>query len=598
MVIFTPKNLTILKWLIGVCLLLIVVFSIVSRYYSEKLEPVITREIKDLVTTATDSLYQVNFSKVKTNIFTGNASMFDVEIIPDTLVLKHLTAKGEAPNNIYTIRLKKLSIRGFHPIMLFKEKKLHVDQLLFDNPSIIMSNRQLRFNEDRLPNSRLSPYAYISRYLAELSVKTIRFKDARFKYVNHNFASPITDSLVNLNITLKDWLIDSTSSADPKRMYLLKDILVNVKDYAYATPDSMYHLRINQLDFRASTGQVRINQFALVPRYSEMDFGKVLGYAKDRYNVSLNNITLSGINFPAYINKQELLAGEMKINNGFVAVFNNNMLSERNQAKLGKFPHQLLQSVKGLVTVKRLSLENINISYAEYDRDSQERGVITFDNTSGTFSNVTNSPAFKRKNPFMLAKLHSRFMNQGNLNLNFKFDLQAPDGAFAYSGTLRDMDGKALNKLTRPLGMLQIKSGYVNQLSFNIKANDQLATGKLDFRYERLAVNILKREEGASRLVKKGWLSFLANNLIINTSNPDRDGKHVYADINYRKVSNNSFFSYMYKTLFQGIKYSIGFTSAKEEEIKTQVEKFEKMKNDRELRRENRRKRQLRKGIR
>lgn len=596
MVKFSPKNLTILKWLIGICLVLIVVFSLVSRYYSEKLEPVITSEIKDLVLSSTDSLYQVNFSKLRTNIFTGNASMFDVDIIPDTVVLKRLIARGEAPNNIYTIKLKKLFIRGFHPITLFRENKLHVDQLLFENPSIIMVNKQLPFNEDKLPGSRVSPYAYISRYLAELSVKTIRFKDARFKYVNENFAGPITDSLVNLNITLKDWLIDSTSAADPKRMYLLKDIVVNVKDYAYATPDSMYHLRINRLDFRASTGRVRIHQFALVPRYSEMEFGKVLGYAKDRYNVSLNDITLSGLNFPAYINKQELLAGEMKINNGFVAVFNNNMLPERNQAKLGKFPHQLLQSVQGLVTVKKLRLDNINISYAEYDRDSQERGVITFDNTSGTLSNVTNAPAFKRKNPLMLARLHSRFMNQGNLDLNFKFDLQAPDAAFSYFGTLKEMDGKALNKLTRPLGMLQIKSGYVNQLSFNIKANDQLARGKLDFRYERLAVNILKREEGADRLVKKGLLSFLANNLIINTSNPDRNGKHVYADINYQRVPSNSFFSYIYKTLFQGIKYSIGFTSAKEEEIKTQVQKFQKMKSDRDLRRENRRKRQLRKG--
>jgi hypothetical protein len=596
MVSFPPKNLMILKWLIGICLALVVVFSLASHYYSEKLEPVITREIKDLVLTSTDSLYQVNFSKVRTNIFTGNASMFDVDIIPDTMVLKRLIARGRAPNNIYTIKLKKLSIRGFHPITLFKQNRLHVDELLFDNPSIIMVNKQLSFNENKLSDPHLSPYAYISRYLDELSVKTIRFKDARFKYVNRNFATPITDSLVNLNITLKDWLIDATSSADPKRMYLLKDIVVNVKDYKYATPDSLYHLQINRLDFRASTGRVRINQFALVPRHSEMEFGKALGYAKDRFNVSLNDITLSGINFPAYINKQELLAGEMKINNGFVAVFSNNMLQGRTQEKVGKFPHQLLQSVQGLLTVKKLSLENINISYAEYDRDSRERGVITFDNTSGTFSNVTNSPAFKRKNPFMLARLHSRFMNQGDLQVNFKFDLQAPDAAFAYSGTLKNMDGKALNKLTRPLGMLQIKSGYVNQLSFNIKANNQLARGRLDFQYQGLAVNILKREEGADRLVKKGWLSFLANNLIINTSNPDRNGMHVYADISYQKVPSNSFFSYIYKTLFQGIKYSIGFTKAKEEEIKTQVQKFEKMKSDRDLRRENRRKRQLRKG--
>ncbi|MDB5020664.1 MAG: hypothetical protein JWQ28_1791, partial [Pedobacter sp.] len=443
--------------------------------------------------------------------------------------------------------------------------------------------------------SRTSPYAYIARYLKEFRVKTLRFKNIRFKYINNNLEKPATDSLVNLDVTLKDWLIDAKSASDPTRMYLLKDIILNIKDYEYATPDSMYHLRIDRFDFRASTGRIKINQFTLVPRHSEMEFGKVAGYAKDRFNISLNDISLSGIDFPLYLRKQELLAQEMNINNGFLAVFNNNMLAEQNLAKEGKFPHQLLQLVKAPITVKKLSLNQVNISYAEYDRDSKEKGIITFDNTSGVISNVTNAPAFKKKNPYMIARMHSRLMGQGHMDVNFRFDLTAADGAFAYAGLLKDMDGRALNKVTRPLGMLQIRSGYINELGFRIQANDKRATGKLNFKYERLGVNILERDEGKDHLVKKGWLSFLANNLILNTSNPDRNGKFVSANIDYAKVPTSTFFSYLYKTLFEGIRYSIGYTDSKEQEIKKQVDKFEKMKIDRDLRRENRRKRQLNK---
>ena len=106
-------------------------------------------------------------------------------------------------------------------------------------------------------------------------------------------------------------------------------------------------------------------------------------------------------------------------------------------------------------------------------------------------------------------------------------------------------------------------------------------------------MNLLKRDPDKDHLVKKGWLSFLANNLVLNTSNPDANGKFVSADINYTKVPSSTFFSYLYKTLFQGIRYSIGFTDSKEKEIKAQVQKFEKMKSDREKRREKRRQRQL-----
>jgi hypothetical protein len=582
-----------IKWLAAGTLTLFVIFSVASWYYSEKLRPIITHEIKDLVLSTTDSLYQINFSTVKTNVFTGNASLSDVEIIPDSSVLRRLGIRHKAPNNVYTIRVKKLSIRGFHPWRLFKHQKLNVEQLLLDNPSIQMANRQQPYNENKRAASRSSPYAYISKYLKEFRVNTIRFSNIRFKYVNNNLSRPETDSLVNLNVTLKDWLIDAKSASDPTRMYLLKDIVLNIKDYAYATPDSLYHIRVDRFDFRASTGRIKINQFRLVPRYSEMEFGQVAGYAKDRFNISLNDISLSGIDFPLYVRKQELLASEMNINNGFLAVFNNNMLPEQNLAKVGKFPHQLLQSVKAAITVKKLSLDRINISYAEYDRDSKEKGIITFDNTSGLITNVTNAPAFKKRDPFMFARMHSKLMGEGKMDVNFRFDLSAADGGFAYAGVLKNMDGRALNKVTRPLGMLQIRSGYINQLSFRVQANDKRATGKLNFRYERLGVNLLEREEGEDHLVKKGWLSFLANNLVLNTSNPDRNGKFVTANINYAKVPTSTFFSYLYKTLFEGIRYSIGFTDSKEQQIKEQVEKFEKMKADRELRRENRRKRQL-----
>jgi len=583
---------TLFTWIGAGLLLLFVFYTVVSWSYSEKLRPVLTAEIKDLVLTSTDSLYHIGFSTIKTNIFTGNASLSDVEVTADPRILSKLVAFRRAPNNVYRIKVKKLSIRGFHPLRLFKYKRLKIEQLLLDNPSIVMTNKQQPYNENKPPRGN-SPYAYISKYLKEFRVNTIRFKNIRFKYVNDNLERPVVDSLVNLNVTLNDWLIDPNSANDPTRMYLLKDIVLNINNYAYSTPDSMYRIGVDRFDFRASTGRIKINRFILVPRHSEMKFGEVSGYARDRFNVSLNNITLSGIDFPLYLRKQELMAREMKINNGFLAVFNNNSLPEQNLPKVGKFPHQLLQTVKAPLTIQKLILDNINISYAEYDRDSQERGVITFDNTSGTISNVTNAKTVKEKNPYMFARMHTRLMGEGKLDVNFRFDLNASNGTFAYAGLLKDMDGRALNKITRPLGMIQIRSGYINALDFRVQANDQQAEGKLNFRYERLGVNLLERDADKDHLVKKGWLSFLANNLILNTSNPDANGKFVSARINYTKVPSSTFFSYLYKTLFQGIRYSIGFTDSKEKEIKTQVQKFKKMKSDRERRREKRRQRQL-----
>jgi hypothetical protein len=406
--------------------------------------------------------------------------------------------------------------------------------------------------------------------------------------VNNNGQIPDIDSVSNINITLKDWLIDSLSAQDTKRLYLLKDVHVNLVNYTYATPDSMYHINVNQLDFTASSGKVNIKKFGLLPRYSEARFAKVAGYARDRFNVQFNNISLDGLNLPAYLQKRELLADQMSVVDGGVHVYSNNTVPKLTKDRTGKFPHQLLQELKAKLTIKKIKLSNIKISYTAFDSTSLQRGKISFDRTSGTITNATNAEKIIANNPIMQADLVSYVMGQGKLVVNFKFDLNSQIGAFDYKGAITNLDGKKLNQIVKPLGLIQVNQGTVKKLAFDIKANQDVAKGKVDFEFNDLSVALLKKEEGRQRLVKKGLLSILANALVIYSDNPSKEGKYTSASINFIREPEASFFSFIWKTLFQGVKYSVGVTPQKEAEIKAQVAKFEQMKDDRDDRRKRR----------
>ncbi|MBB2146607.1 hypothetical protein GM921_13980 [Pedobacter sp. LMG 31464] len=586
-----PRKFKVLKWMISIVLFISLALVGASWYISVKFKPLIRREIKELVQKSTHGLYRIEFSQIHTNFITGSATIGDVNIMPDTNVFKLLVAAKKAPNNLYYIRLKKLSIKRFHPYDIYFNKKVDISLLLFDNPDITMVNKHFDFNDNRPPRPRKSPYDYIKNLFKSLRVELVDFKNVRFKYVNNNELLPDVDSVANLNVTLKDWLIDSLSAQDTTRLYLLKDVNINLSNYSYATPDSMYHINVNQLDFNASSGKVNIKQFGLIPRYSEADFAKVAGYARDRFTIQLNNISLDGIDLPAYIQKRELIASQMSIADGGVAVFNNNTFPKLEKIKTGRFPHQLLQQLKAQLTIKKIKLSNIDVSYTEFDKRSQQRGRISFEKTSGTIMNVTNGVKVKTINPIMQADLVSYVMGQGKLAINFKFDLNSPTGEFAYKGAITNLDGRKLNQITKPLGMVQVNKGMIKSLAFDIKANQDVATGKVDFAFNDLSVALLKKEEGKARLVRKGLLSILANALVIYSDNPSKEGKFTTAPINYNRRPTGSFFNFIWKTLYQGVKYSVGVTPQREAEIKAQVAKFEKMKDDRD---ERRRRRQIR----
>ncbi|TDQ09241.1 hypothetical protein [Pedobacter metabolipauper] len=588
------KRYYILKLTAAILFLLSIILFFTSRYLSAKFKPLIKVQLKELVLNATDSLYRIEFSDVSTNFITRGAALSDVRIIPDTIIFKKLIALKKAPNNIYYITLKRLTIKDFHPQRLLKHKKLNIDVLLFDHPDVTMINRQFEFNEVKNSFPEKTPYDYISDYLKELRIRTVDFKNMRFKYVNQNLPVPKIDSVNNLNITLKDWLIDPHSAQDQSRIYLLKDISINLNNYTFASPDSLYHINLNQLNFKASSGKLNINSFSVVPRYDEMAFGQVSGFSKKRLNIQMSDISMSGINLPLYILKQELEAKEMNIANGFVSIFNNNALPLKKEDRFELFPHQLMQTMTSKFSVKRLNVKDVDISYAEFDRDSRQRGVITFNRTSGTISNVTNREKDKTKHPYMLADLTSYMMGRGKLDVNFRFDLQAKDGAFTYSGVLGPMEGRVLNRITKPLGMVEVRSGAVKKLEFKIEANNHIANGDLRFAFNDLSLGLLKKHEEENRLVKQGWMSFIANAMIINSDNPNNAGIFIHAPIHYEREPKGSLFSFIWKTLFTGIKASVGVTTEKEEKIRGQIAKFEQIKIDRDKRRAERQRRKVR----
>lgn len=571
------------KWILCILLFCLVIVLVTARIVSYKVKPFVKKELAVVLNKATSGLYSIDFDRISTNFITGNVYLTNVEITPSLSVYNKLVRLEEAPNNLYKVKLAKLSVYNIHPLNIFFKKTLDIDLILFDKPEITMLNKTLAYNACKPPVPEKSPYDFIKQFLKHLRVKKIDFKDARFSYVNNNPKKPITDSISRVSITLKDWLISEHSAKDKSRYYLLKDVYIYANNYTYATPDSMYYIKADKFEFSASQKRMNINAFAIEPRYAEQEFAKVKGYAVDRYAMQLSDIQLDGILLSSFIKNRQIFADEVNIANGNLAVFNDNRYPRLGKDKSGRFPQQLLQRLRMPITLKKVIVNKMDISYGEVDRKSGQKGHISFNKTYGVITNVSNEAT--AKNAFMEADVQTLLMGQGKVTAGFKFDLLSPKGSFAVNGQLLNMDGRQLNKITKPLALLQIKSCLVRRLAFNIKADEDVAKGKVEFVYNDLSLGIMKMHEGGQRLKRLGILSLITNAMIIETDNPTARGKFVVAPINYKRKPTATFFNYLWQSLFQGVKYSIGFTPQKEAEIKSYVKKFEDIKSEREKRR-------------
>jgi hypothetical protein len=183
-------------------------------------------------------------------------------------------------------------------------------------------------------------------------------------------------------------------------------------------------------------------------------------------------------------------------------------------------------------------------------------GVVTFYNSVLNISNITNMPSEIQKNNQLKIGFDTKVLQSIPLKGSFNFVLNDKEGHFTVNGHVEGFDAKALNKVSIPMALIHINGGQINSLDFNFKGNNTKASGVLTMKYKDLKVDVLKRDKD-TREIKKRGLASLGANLLIKNDNPGSEGLRE-VNPEYDRNIYKSFFNLVWKTLFTGMKQTVG----------------------------------------
>jgi hypothetical protein len=570
-----------LLWTGAFLLLFAIVLASAVFYLSRQWRPLLGEHMKQLVTESTDSLYRVEYQAFDVNIVTGNAWVRGFKLIPDTNVYKKMALEARAPDNLYELSVNEVMLKNFHPGELYRYNSLNIDNILIKNPRLQITNKRQPYNETdtaALKKGSRTLYSIVSKVFKKVKVNHIGLQDIDFTFVNRSNQPAKQNSVRNLNVNITDVLIDSLSEKDPRRLYTTRNVEVLMAGYRIATADSLYYLNFKNIAFSTLGRKLTIDTIRLTPRYSISDFYRKVQQRKDRFNIVFRKVAMSGMDLHRFSRDQKLYVSSFSFHDALVEVYNTNAWPKiKSGSKRGKDPHQQLQKVAPDLKIDTLNVRNTLISYSEYNTISRQTGKLTFNRTSGRLLNVTNDSAALASNHYMKAYLTSFLMNSGKLDIIFDFNLTDPHGAFTYEGTLGSMDGRQLNRILRPLGMVEVNTAHIDKLKFNAKASERGAFGEMTFYYRDLNVKVLGRDKETGKVKKQGFLSGIANVFILHKDNPDSKGRLTRAKINYARLPADSFFGVLWKGLFSGIKESVGVNAKKEENLRNTATKVNKL---------------------
>lgn len=565
------------KWVIGVLAVLLIALIGTTWYLSRHWKPLLHDKIREVVARSTDSLYQITYDDLNFSLITGNASIKNLRLTPDSSVYARLHEQQQAPDNRYDIHVANLRIRRFHPTRIITGQKLHIDDIIIDTPAVHVINEYHAYN-DTLASDRDSRTLYqrISGMLNEVGVQTLEMNDINFRFSKRTDSTLSETVLQHVNFRAEDIRIDSLSQYDTTRFFHTRAIDVDIPGFRYETADSMYAVSFDRLTAATASKTIVLTGLRYTPTLEREAFYRRMKIAKERADISFPQIRMENIDFRQFVRNQKIYAGSIHVDSGHVAISNDLRYPKKPTDKIGKSPHQLLLQMQQPLKIDSILLHNVDIRYAEVGRKYGKEGTITFDRTSGTLYNVTNDTLALIQNKALTARLTSHLMDAGKIDVVFEFDLLDKQGAYAYKGTLGSMNGRVLNRIITPLLNAEVASANIRGLSFAVNADDYRSRGSLRFDYNNMRLNLLHYDE-EGKPASKRMLSFLANSFVINDSNPDANGIYHTGTINYTRPHTFSFFKMLWKSLEEGIKQSAGISKEREQRLMNAAEDAKKI---------------------
>lgn len=578
------------KWLIYCVLIVIMLMAGFAIYINLKWKPFLTRQIQEAIITSTDSLYSISFQSVSVNILTGSATFKKMVFKPDSLVYIKMIKNGAAPKHLFTVEVARLDLNRIHPFKVYFQRKLEMKSLLIDRPKVKMSYQKLSQPQNIIIDKR-NAWQRLSKYLRSIKVDDIIFQDADFEYIDKSARQNQLTRLRNLDIEIAGLLIDSASQFDKSKLYHTDNISVRLDNYEWRAPNGMYDVKLK--GFSASTRYkfAKFTGLQLVPRYSEMQFSQKLKSRTERYALRFDEILLEQIDFKAFNTDRRLIASKAKISNSNASIFINKEFPHLVKDRSLSFPQIALRQINLETRIDSVLIHNARVAYSEYSPASQRKGLLFFDQIEGTIINLTNDSATLAKSNICTSNLTGLIMGRGRLNVELKLDLTHKASAFTIKGNVGNMNASLFNQITRPLTLVEIRSGFVEHMQFSIDGNLKGTKGQLHLKYNDLKIKILSKNEGNSGLKKMGIASMAANVLILKGENPSPGENLRGAKIQYSRPDSASFINMVWKGMLGGLKETIGLDPTTQHKIASKLRELKKEKAEREERRDERLKR-------
>ncbi len=505
----------------------------------------IRKTIEEKVYQETQGNTRIQIKTVQVRLIGRTVRLKDIRITSDST----RPAPADHPVKYVNAYIRNLEIKGIH----FKKQDsvLHIRARKFGIDISSLSLIAQHTGSSDIPGKKNGFSDKRKKKLMQLELKRtdIRLGDIGYEniqdqdtvnYILHDFYTRV-DSLS---------LHSVPGSATP--FYSCSDIRLSFSSFRNFFAQKSQLLAVDTFSLQGKEGLVSAADIRLLPQYSKEIFALKAPGHTDWTEIQTGKIACYRFDMQSLLKEQLLRIDSVSLQKATIRSFKNRQIAQKPRIK--KLFYESVQQFPYPLAIRSIRLHHIDVEYQELAEHADFPGTVTFEGLSGTFSGLTNIP--KARQPYFTLTAQGKLMDQGLLEATFHLPVDSTENHFRIEGRLGSMEMPSLNPAIVPLANIKITSGKINEMTFRITGNDRKAQVDMVLLYENLKIRIVKEKDGHFKT--RSFLSTLANGLIINNNNPDRNRSPRQGEGSAERDLYRSQFNYLWKTLLAGLKSSVG----------------------------------------
>jgi hypothetical protein len=475
-------------------------------------------------------------------------STSDRKILATNLSLMAKTKSSKEDQ--FELRIPSLSMNGFDMDNAYKNNQYSFESIVVDKPSFQLFNNtrdSVRFNP-----FRINLYSHFESFADAFSTKSLNVKDADiivFKNGQKKLQEKLTFNLANVRI-----------DRNPSQGFM------HAVDFAFKIPNlkrqgKLYEYTIAETSYSSKTNMLSAKDIRIIPRFSKEKHQQQVGVQSDYFSGRIDSVVLSQPNIKRWFEKEELTGKCMSVNTLNLELYRDKQI-KFDETRRPKMIQDMIKSLKYPVLLDSLKLTNSTINYTEQPATGEAEGKIWFTQIHTRLMPFTNMKTAKGVIPDFKLDGSASIMDSCQLNVRMNFQMNNPENLFTAEGSLSPFNMHILNPITEPLAMVSLRSGHVDRFDFSFSGNKTIAKGQLFFGYNDLRISVLETKRGNTK--ESRFASFLANSLMLKSKNP-RGKEFLPEEISFVKDQKRSDLNFWWKSIFSGIRNTLGIKESKTE---------------------------------